>query len=206
MEMSAEVESNPISCGNFLPQWGIRKRMRCGKPQLKQTDAVTEKKSTIRVDRHVVRADKEAAASIIIPTQQDDLLQVKPALGKKIAQPCNNIFYSSPPRPQRGTRSLLPVNNIMCTRSSNNTEQINTIEDNKALNLEHFIWPKVHLTLSLSLIEEDFLAIKGSKLPLKPKKRLKSIQRAVHNASPGGWLNDISQERYEVREKKCLKK
>ncbi|GER32543.1 hypothetical protein STAS_08628 [Striga asiatica] len=50
--------------------------------------------------------------------------------------------------------------------------------------------------------EEDFLAIKGSKLPQRPKKRAKFIQRTLNLVSPGAWLCDLTLERYEVREKK----
>ncbi|GLJ10164.1 hypothetical protein SUGI_0123230 [Cryptomeria japonica] len=115
-------------------------------------------------------------------------------------------MHSSGSRQKRITRSQHPVNHIMCTRKSNNTDEVNNMQDNKALTVETSVWPKFSLTLSHNQIEEDFLAIKCSILPLKPKKRLKSIQRTIQNVSPGGWLSDLSQERYEVREKKCLKK
>ncbi|GLJ10163.1 hypothetical protein SUGI_0123210 [Cryptomeria japonica] len=98
------------------------------------------------------------------------------------------------------------MNNIMCTRSSNNTEGGNTMQDNKPLNLDTFVWPKLSLSLSQGEKEEDFQAIKGSKLPLRPKKRLKCIQKAIDNLTPGFWLSDVSQERYEVRENKSTRK
>ncbi|GLJ10162.1 hypothetical protein SUGI_0123200 [Cryptomeria japonica] len=94
----------------------------------------------------------------------------------------------------------------MCTRNSSNTERRNTMQDNKPLNLETFVWPKLSLSLSLREQEEDFLAMKGSKLPLRPKKRLKCIQKAIQDATPGFWLSNVSQERYEVRENKSTRK
>ncbi|KAK1313840.1 hypothetical protein QJS10_CPA06g01565 [Acorus calamus] len=64
--------------------------------------------------------------------------------------------------------------------------------------------------------EEDFMAMKGCKLPQRPKKRAKFIQKCllsywvsffmVHLVTPGAWLSDLSHERYEVREKKCSRK
>lgn len=54
--------------------------------------------------------------------------------------------------------------------------------------------------------EEDFMAIKGSKLPQRPKKRAKFVQRTLNLVSPGTWLCDLTLERYEVREKKTTKK
>ncbi|CAH1427723.1 unnamed protein product [Lactuca virosa] len=69
------------------------------------------------------------------------------------------------------------------------------------------VWPpKFVIGLTNKEKEEDFLAIKGSKLPQRPKKRAKFIQRTINLVSPGGWLCDLTLERYEVREKKITKK
>ncbi|MED6108496.1 hypothetical protein PIB30_024526 [Stylosanthes scabra] len=68
------------------------------------------------------------------------------------------------------------------------------------------VWPKLYITLSSKEKEEDFLAMKGCKLPQRPKKRAKIIQRSLLLVSPGAWLTDMCQERYEVREKKSSKK
>ncbi|KAK8317610.1 hypothetical protein V6Z11_A13G118200 [Gossypium hirsutum] len=53
---------------------------------------------------------------------------------------------------------------------------------------------------------EDFMAMKGCKPPQRPRKRAKIIQRSLLLVSPGAWLTDMCQERYEVREKKSYKK
>lgn len=45
---------------------------------------------------------------------------------------------------------------------------------------EGSIWPKFAITLSNREKEEDFLVFKGSKLPQRPKKRAKVIQRTVN--------------------------
>ncbi|GAB2275865.1 hypothetical protein Dimus_010609 [Dionaea muscipula] len=69
------------------------------------------------------------------------------------------------------------------------------------------VWPpKFVIALTNKEKEEDFMAIKGSKLPQRPKKRAKFIQRTVNLVCPGGWLCDLTLERYEVREKKVSKK
>lgn len=67
-------------------------------------------------------------------------------------------------------------------------------------------WPKLYVALSSKEKEEDFLAMKGCKLPQRPKKRAKVIQRTILLVSPGTWLSDMTQERYEVREKKTSKR
>ncbi|OAY66943.1 hypothetical protein ACMD2_04475 [Ananas comosus] len=71
---------------------------------------------------------------------------------------------------------------------------------------EGAVWPKFAIALTNKEKEEDFLAFKGSKLPQRPKKRAKIIQRTLNLVSPGAWLCDLTLERYEVREKKISKK
>ncbi len=69
------------------------------------------------------------------------------------------------------------------------------------------VWPpKFVIALTNKEKEEDFIAFKGSKLPQRPKKRAKFIQRTLNLVSPGAWLCDLTLERYEVREKKVSKK
>lgn len=69
------------------------------------------------------------------------------------------------------------------------------------------VWPpKFMIALTNKEKEEDFMAIKGSKLPQRPKKRAKVVQRTLNLVSPGAWLCDLTLERYEVREKKITKK
>ncbi|KAI7996984.1 hypothetical protein LOK49_LG10G03067 [Camellia lanceoleosa] len=73
-------------------------------------------------------------------------------------------------------------------------------------NRGEIVWPKLYISLSSKEKEEDFMAIKGCKPPQRPKKRAKIIQRTLLLVSPGAWLSEMCQERYEVREKKSSKK
>jgi hypothetical protein len=66
--------------------------------------------------------------------------------------------------------------------------------------------PRFFIALSNKEKEEDFMAMKGCKLPQRPKKRPKLMQKCLLMVSPGAWLSDLSHERYEVREKKSSKK
>ncbi|WMV42424.1 hypothetical protein MTR67_035809 [Solanum verrucosum] len=87
---------------------------------------------------------------------------------------------------------------------SSETAQDNKEEGNEAIPM---VWPsKFVIGLTNKEKEEDFMAIKGSKLPQRPKKRAKTVQRTLNLISPGDWLCDLSLERYEVREKKVSKK
>ncbi|KAJ1264019.1 hypothetical protein BS78_09G230800 [Paspalum vaginatum] len=66
--------------------------------------------------------------------------------------------------------------------------------------------PRIYTTLSRKEKEEDFLAMKGTKLPQRPKRRPKNVEKTVNLIVPGMWLTDVTRSRYEVREKKCPKK
>ncbi|XP_042380107.1 uncharacterized protein LOC121972512 [Zingiber officinale] len=65
--------------------------------------------------------------------------------------------------------------------------------------------PRFFVSLS-NKEEEDFMVMKGCKLPQRPKKRSKFVQKCILLVSPGAWLSDLSQERYVVREKKGSRK
>ncbi|KAK7282129.1 hypothetical protein RIF29_10694 [Crotalaria pallida] len=93
----------------------------------------------------------------------------------------------------RGSAVVVDDNNGKVTGDGHNEERA-------------LVWPKLYITLSSKEKEEDFLAIKGCKLPQRPKKRAKIIQRSLLLVSPGAWLTDMCQEKYQVREKKSNKK
>ncbi|CAM0953985.1 unnamed protein product [Alopecurus aequalis] len=65
--------------------------------------------------------------------------------------------------------------------------------------------PRIFTTLSKREKEEDFLAMKGTKLPVRPKKRTKAVEKQVSNICPGQWLSEVTRSRYMVREKKSKK-
>lgn len=67
-------------------------------------------------------------------------------------------------------------------------------------------WPRIIIALSRKEKEDDFLIFKGTKLPQRPKKRPKVVEKALHYCTPGNWLGDLSRGRYDVREKKSVKK
>ncbi|XP_041027403.1 microtubule cross-linking factor 1-like [Juglans microcarpa x Juglans regia] len=74
------------------------------------------------------------------------------------------------------------------------------------VNFEVTEWPRIYISLSRKEKEDDFLAMKGTKLSQRPKKRAKNIDKALQYCFPGMWLSDLTRNRYEVREKKCVKK
>ncbi|XP_022725701.1 uncharacterized protein LOC111282055 isoform X2 [Durio zibethinus] len=74
------------------------------------------------------------------------------------------------------------------------------------VNVEVIEWPRIYVALSRKEKEDDFLAMKGTKLPQRPKKRAKNVDRTLQYCFPGMWLSDLTKSRYEVREKKSVKK
>ncbi|KAJ4836968.1 hypothetical protein Tsubulata_025278 [Turnera subulata] len=56
---------------DFVLQWGNRKRLRCMKVQVKDDSTAPVHRTTVRVDRRVVRADKEAAATATTTTHNN---------------------------------------------------------------------------------------------------------------------------------------
>uniref|UniRef100_J3M9L4 Uncharacterized protein n=1 Tax=Oryza brachyantha TaxID=4533 RepID=J3M9L4_ORYBR len=71
---------------------------------------------------------------------------------------------------------------------------------------QKFELPRIYTTLSRKEKEEDFMAMKGTKLPQRPKKRPKLVEKQVNFICPGMWLSDVTRSKYIVREKKCTKK
>ncbi|XP_021749785.1 uncharacterized protein LOC110715510 [Chenopodium quinoa] len=55
-------------------------------------------------------------------------------------------------------------------------------------------------TLSKQEIEEDFLAMLGTRPARRPKKRPKFVQRQIDAVFPGYWLSEISADMYKVNE------
>ncbi|GAB2280046.1 hypothetical protein Dimus_014684 [Dionaea muscipula] len=59
---------------------------------------------------------------------------------------------------------------------------------------------KLSLSLSKSEIEEDFIAITGSKPQRRQKRRPRSVQKQLDCIFPGLWLSEITPEMYKVNE------
>ncbi|KFK28660.1 hypothetical protein AALP_AA7G029100 [Arabis alpina] len=93
------------------------------------------------------------------------------------------------------------INNINGEREKGTTTTTTTTTQ-----VEVIEWPRIYIALSRKEKEEDFLVMKGTKLPHRPRKRPKNIDKALQYGFPGMWLSDLTKNRYEVREKKNVKK
>ncbi|XP_020266137.1 uncharacterized protein LOC109841592, partial [Asparagus officinalis] len=61
---------------------------------------------------------------------------------------------------------------------------------------------KFAVALTREEIEQDFLNMKGSKPPRRPKKRAKYIQRQLDSFFPGLWLSEITPDLYKIEVEK----
>ncbi|KAL5980815.1 hypothetical protein ACLOJK_028726 [Asimina triloba] len=181
---------------DFLLQWGNRRRLRCVKVKeegdvLEKSNGSIRKKTTSRVDFRVVRSPNR------FPKNADS------ATFRSSSAAAEN--RKSPPQ----SASPEKEDRYYTTRAASAFEESGAggkISSMDGMEDKAFVWPKFFVSLSNKEKEEDFWRMKGCKLPQRPKKRAKIIQRYIHLVSPGAWLSDLSQERYEVREKKSSKK
>lgn len=185
---------------DFFLQWGNKKRLRCVRvrdPQIisQRSDGVFRRKITSRIDRRVISPATEKDPShpqSLRLTRNSEAATLRSSVteNRKSASPEKEDRYYT----TRGSVGLGLDENGKVSMDGNNGED------------KGHVWPKLYITLSSKEKEEDFMAMKGCKLPQRPKKRAKIIQRSLLLVSPGAWLTDMCQERYEVREKKSSKK
>ncbi|KAI3516731.1 hypothetical protein L1887_15723 [Cichorium endivia] len=58
--------------------------------------------------------------------------------------------------------------------------------------------PKFSIPLSRRELEDDFMAMAGRRLPRKPKKRPRTVQKQLDTLFPGLWLSEITADLYKV--------
>ncbi|KAG0495191.1 hypothetical protein HPP92_006185 [Vanilla planifolia] len=178
---------------DLLFGWGNRRRLRCVKVPRMEPSVADAKALPVPVDRRAVRTDKEptvAAAFCRIPLSNPRALRNLEGNGGLIMRGGEAQQRSSVVEAANGGRLKAGSPGKEGSQSCS----------------EETPWPRIEIALTTQEKEEDFMAFKGTKLPLRPKKRAKPIQRSVNLMSPGAWLCELSVERYEVREKKTSKK
>ncbi|KAE8731700.1 vacuolar-processing enzyme-like [Hibiscus syriacus] len=213
------------------------------KIQVKDDQSGPVNRTTVLVDRRVVRADKDSSNQ---PSNNNNdgtgcfNLRQRPASPQapppqRILRNCEN---SNPMRGQSngGIRGFASPDRAHEKRGGNQNNYNHHHTNNNDNNHHHnksaassetahdsrkggsssgsgevapapIVWPpKLMIALTNKEKEEDFMVFKGSRLPQRPKKRAKFIQRTLNLVSPGTWLCDLTLERYEIREKKITKK
>ncbi|GMI95000.1 hypothetical protein HRI_003169300 [Hibiscus trionum] len=252
LRSSSDPAKQTASSSDFVLQWGNRKRLRCMKIQVKDDQSGPVNRTTVRVDRRVVRADKDSSTQPSNNNHGNGYFNLRQRPASPQAPPPQRVLrnsenssamrghqsngaavrgFASPDRVAHDKR--VGGNNHNNNhhhhhhRSSSHNNHDNHHHSKSAASSEMahegkkggsssgsgeaaappIVWPpKFVIALTNKEKEEDFMAIKGSKLPQRPKKRAKFIQRTLNLVSPGAWLCDLTLERYEVREKKTSKK
>lgn len=86
---SDTIRHTPAS--DFVLQWGNRKRLRCMKVQVKDDSSTPVQRTTVRVDRRVVRTDRDSISTIPYPN-----LRQRPSSPQRI--PRYYYYYTFFPR------------------------------------------------------------------------------------------------------------
>ncbi|KAL0699221.1 hypothetical protein Bca4012_055343 [Brassica carinata] len=217
--------------GDVLLQWGQRKRSRVSRAEIRSTTADDSSSSSGQVTKSPV--DLSCSSSIIImsrnledrsangsPSRHISSRMVSRSAGSKRSPPSpdqiekrssvrdhhqthrqNGLDHNHNQQHQRVSRSESTAQTHPELETNNNNG-----EREKATQVETREWPRIYIALSRKEKEEDFLVMKGTKLPHRPRKRAKNIDKSLQYCFPGMWLSDLTKNRYEVREKKNVKK
>ncbi|KAG0474063.1 hypothetical protein HPP92_015920 [Vanilla planifolia] len=204
MEKEAKSNNRPLRGApeaDFVLKWGNMKRPRCAKgrsaapgPPAVRSDG--QRRSTARVCRRVVRSDKDMSSPAI------------PALRRSESAGSENAkLRCESASPEKEDRCYPTRGSVAASVDENGHGGVGGGgggEDKLAMVAT--VMPRFFISLSNKEKEEDFMAMKGCKLPQRPKKRPKILQKSLLMVSPGAWLTDLSYERYEVREKRSSRK
>ncbi|KAH0994276.1 hypothetical protein GBA52_018140 [Prunus armeniaca] len=245
LRASSDAIRHATTPSDFVLQWGNRKRLRCMKIQVKDkgkddSDAPVTR-TTVRVDRRVVRPDKDPAnqpstagnsnqTNGYLNLRQRPLSPQQPPLqrvlrnsetttsamrGQSNGGLRGELFHPTTERVRTIRKATTTTTTTIMRITTPSLQPLRTRRtiarrgggsssgSGDAALVPPMVWPpKFVIALTNKEKEEDFMAIKGSKLPQRPKKRAKFIQRTLNLVSPGAWLCDLTLERYEVREKK----
>ncbi|CAM8955580.1 unnamed protein product [Rhodiola kirilowii] len=175
------------SSPDFVLQWGNKKRLRCMKFQTKPDSSDPAHRTTARVDRRVITIDNRRTASPPPPhrvLRNSDNMRVSSQ-----GHGTNGVAEHVKLHTQEGKRATpASANNHHHHHPHNNSNDVTFEmaheEGNKKSGgggsssgsevIPPAVWPpKFVIALTNKEKEEDFMAIKGSKLPQRPKKRSK---------------------------------
>ncbi|GLT36682.1 hypothetical protein SLA2020_110450 [Shorea laevis] len=193
-------ETNLRTCKSLEPeiflQWGNRKRLRC----VRVKDPQISQKSSGVIRRRITSRFFDTEFS---PISQSNNRLTRNSEGAVLRSGAGENRKASSLSPEKEDRYYTTRGSALGMVDENGKV---SVESNHGEESKGHAWPKLYITLSSKEKEEDFMAMKGCKPPQRPKKRAKLIQRSLLLVSPGAWLTDMCQERYEVREKKSSKK
>ncbi|CAJ2636125.1 unnamed protein product [Trifolium pratense] len=189
--------------GDVLLKWGQKKRSR-----VSRTLNIEDSSSSVHTNQRKNFSAKFSSASMPPP----------PPLVSSSSSTISNgrvRKHNSPRSAEQKLSTCIERSNkrmpsTKCTKKQNGTSTTKTTNhvdtNGEKVSVEVIQLPKIYISLSRKEKEDDFLAMKGTKIPQRPKKRAKNIDRTLQYCFPGMWLSDLTKSRYEVREKKSVKK
>ncbi|XP_020702262.1 uncharacterized protein LOC110113892 isoform X1 [Dendrobium catenatum] len=186
--------ASPLEGPELLLGWGKRKRVRCVK--------FSRKKSAVAVASAAVIGQKVMATPMDRQAVQSEKEQAAPGSRRNSSASHRVLRNLDGNGGTRGGERSSPPEAV----NGGGGPWGSSEKGGSSSGSEGAAWPRIEIALTTQEKEEDFMAFKGTKPSLRPKKRAKPIQKNVNLMSPGTWLCDLSLERYEVREKKTSKK
>ncbi|KAJ0989425.1 hypothetical protein J5N97_007781 [Dioscorea zingiberensis] len=210
-------KSQNESNGDVLLQWGRRKRTRLSRAESRAAaeDDHESSRPPIKVRRRSAAGSNRLGAAAAMPPPPPP-----PAFGRLRPSPpvllphritdhssgSSRPEKRSSPLPQEKASKMaigdISINSETSCPPKSNRETGDVAGASTTTNE----WPRIFISLSRKEKEDDFLAMKGTKLPQRPKKRAKNIEKTLQYCFPGLWLSELTRGRYEVRERKCVKK
>ncbi|PKA52540.1 hypothetical protein AXF42_Ash001520 [Apostasia shenzhenica] len=175
MEKEPRINLRPLRGApeaDFLLQWGNRKRPRCvkvrpagGGTPLGRSEVL--RRSTSRISRRIVRSEKDLPSPPVLTLRRSDSAGSESAKPRSasVSPDKEDRFY-----PTRG--SLAAAGDEICGGGGvgGGEERVGSAA---------MVMPRFFISLSNKEKEEDFMAMKGCKLPQRPKKRSKILQKSL---------------------------
>ncbi|KAL0372170.1 UNVERIFIED_CONTAM: hypothetical protein Scaly_0898600 [Sesamum calycinum] len=216
--LRSESRSAATTSSDFVLQWGNRKRLRCMKVQVNNNDpngSGPVQRATARVERRVVRSDLNNNSSKDPNSNQHNNINAVKSNGvgngylnfrHRPASPSHRILRNSESSiamrgHSNGVRGLTSlIENHHGSGGAGGSGSSETAHDGgkkggspSGGDTIAAVWPpKFVLALTNKEKEEDFMAFKGSKLPQRPKKRAKFIQRTLNILSADPKMNETT--------------
>nr|XP_043612854.1 uncharacterized protein LOC122584849 [Erigeron canadensis] len=122
-------------------------------------------------------------------------LRTRRAACKAPLSPSNGVKVNGDGEALKPNFTFSPVNNEFKYPKFRQANGVGAVESTSGEKKER---PKFSVFLSRSEMEDDFMAMTGRRLPRKPKKRLRAVQRLVDTVQPGLWLREPTPDLYKV--------
>lgn len=126
---------------------------------------------------HILDCDRSTVERNFCDSKKENLIKV--VIGTAHCRELGTTRSSAHESRKAMTSSPEKEDRYYTTRGSVGLDDHSKLLANSKEEKKKFVWPKLLVTLSSKEKEEDFLAMKGTKLPQRPKKRAKLIQRTI---------------------------